>query len=35
MRGRREKAEAGIWLGQGETRFGFVKEGSKRNTLLC
>jgi hypothetical protein len=34
MRGRREKAEAGIWLGQGATRFGFVKEGSKRNTLL-
>src|SRR5262249_3927358 len=34
MRGRREKAETGIWLGQGETPYGYVKEGSKRNTLL-
>jgi site-specific DNA recombinase len=34
MRGRREKAEAGIWLGQGETQYGYTKEGTKRNTLL-
>jgi site-specific DNA recombinase len=34
MRGRREKAEQGIWLGQGTTVYGFSKTGTRRNTQL-
>lgn len=33
-RGRREKAEQGIWLGQGITVYGYRKEGTRKNTML-
>jgi site-specific DNA recombinase len=34
QRGRREKAEQGIFLGQGVTVYGYEKHGTKKNTIL-